>query len=78
MLQKVAVYKEKLFTHLSREVTKVLELGVGTGPNFQYYAGAADRYIVGVDPNKQMEKYARASAEAVGLQSSSFSFVKGV
>ncbi|KAG6533020.1 methyltransferase-like protein 7A isoform X1 [Zingiber officinale] len=74
----VAVYKKKLFTQLSGEVCKVLELGVGTGPNFRYYAGAAGRYIVGVDPNKQMEKYARASAEAVGLQSTRFSFVKGV
>lgn len=74
----IAVYKEKLFTQLSGEASKVLEFGVGTGPNFRYYAGAPNRYIVGVDPNKQMEKYARASAEAIGLQSTSFSFVRGV
>ncbi|KAJ8477472.1 hypothetical protein OPV22_021199 [Ensete ventricosum] len=74
----VAVYKEKLFAQLTEKVEQVLELGIGTGPNLKYYAGVGDRYIIGVDPNKQMEKYARASAEAVGLQSTNFRFIRGV
>ncbi|RRT34987.1 hypothetical protein B296_00052961 [Ensete ventricosum] len=78
MFWKVAVYKEKLFAQLTEKVEQVLELGIGTGPNLKYYAGVGDRYIIGVDPNKQMEKYARASAEAVGLQSTNFRFIRGV
>ncbi|URE08808.1 ubiE/COQ5 methyltransferase family [Musa troglodytarum] len=74
----VAAYKEKLFTQLTENVEKVLELGIGTGPNLKYYVGAGDRYVIGVDPNKQMEKYARASAVAAGLQSTNFSFIRGV
>ncbi|XP_009403153.3 uncharacterized protein LOC135666455 [Musa acuminata AAA Group] len=74
----VATYKEKLFPQLTGKVEKVLELGIGTGPNLKYYVGAGDRYVIGVDPNKQMEKYARASAEAAGLQSTNFSFIRGV
>lgn len=78
MFWKVATYKEKLFPQLTGKVEKVLELGIGTGPNLKYYVGAGDRYVIGVDPNKQMEKYARASAEAAGLQSTNFSFIRGV
>ncbi|WOK94262.1 methyltransferase-like protein 7A [Canna indica] len=74
----VSVYKKKLFSKLTDKCKKLVELGVGTAPNFRYYANAADRYVIGVDPNKQMEKYARASADAAGLQSKNFSFIQGV
>lgn len=56
----------------------ILELGVGTGPNFKYYATINDLTVIGVDPNKQMEKYARSAAVAARLPETSFSFIRGV
>ncbi|KAJ8628545.1 hypothetical protein MRB53_021868 [Persea americana] len=73
----IAGYKTELFTHL-RESKRVLELGVGTGPNFKYYAGASGISVFAVDPNKQMEKYARRAAVAAGLPSTHFSFIRAV
>ncbi|KAJ3694955.1 hypothetical protein LUZ60_000332 [Juncus effusus] len=76
----IAGYKEKLFSNLTAGSSKkiVLELGVGTGPNFKYYANNIDTQIIGVDPNNQMEKYARASARAAGLPLPNFNFLRGV
>ncbi|KAH0460713.1 hypothetical protein IEQ34_011376 [Dendrobium chrysotoxum] len=74
----VAGYKEDLFRSFTGTSKKVLELGVGTGPNFKYYARADDLHVVGVDPNKQMEKYARSAALAAGLPPMSFTFMQGV
>ncbi|XP_020702822.1 methyltransferase-like protein 7A isoform X1 [Dendrobium catenatum] len=74
----VAGYKEDLFRSFTGTSKKVLELGVGTGPNFKYYAHADDLHVVGVDPNKQMEKYARGAALAAGLLPTSFTFMQGV
>lgn len=56
----------------------ILELGVGTGPNLKYYANADGVNIVGVDPNKHMEEYARADAVSAGLPPSNFTFRRGV
>lgn len=56
----------------------ILELGVGTGPNLKYYANADGVNIVGVDPNKHMEEYARAAAVSAGLPPSNFTFRRGV
>ncbi|XP_038977572.1 methyltransferase-like protein 7A, partial [Phoenix dactylifera] len=78
ILVKVAAYKATLFSQLTGESKKILELGVGTGPNFKYYASAADINVIGVDPNKKMEKYAQAAAVAAGLPLSNFSFMRGV
>lgn len=78
---KIAGYKGKLFSNLKLKGTKkkVLELGVGTGPNFKYYVDNSDlSIIIGVDPNKQMEKYARSSAATAGLPASNFNFLRGV
>ncbi|KAJ3700572.1 hypothetical protein LUZ61_004277 [Rhynchospora tenuis] len=77
--REIAGYKEKLFSNLRGTSSKrVLELGVGTGPNFKYYANNSDLSIVAVDPNKQMEKYARSSATTAGLPVSNFNFLRGV
>jgi ubiquinone/menaquinone biosynthesis C-methylase UbiE len=75
---KIAGYKENLFSNLSGIGKKVLEVGVGTGPNFKYYANNSNLSITGVDPNKQMEKYARSSATTAGLPLSNFNFLRGV
>ncbi|KAJ1696151.1 hypothetical protein LUZ63_004663 [Rhynchospora breviuscula] len=79
--REISGYKEKLFSNLrgtSTSSKRVLELGVGTGPNFKYYANNSGLSIVGVDPNKQMEKYARSSATTAGLPISNFHFLRGV
>ncbi|XP_072977415.1 uncharacterized protein [Typha angustifolia] len=74
----IADYKEKLFANLTGKSKKILELGVGTAPNFKYYAAIDDLEVIGVDPNKQMEKYSRAAAVAAGLPLKSFNFKRGV
>lgn len=74
----MAGYKAKLFNSLDDNTQKVLELGIGTGPNIKYYANRPGVNIIGIDPNSHMEKYARATAAAAGLLDSQFSFVQGV
>lgn len=76
---KVAVYKTRLFTNLIRgKAKKVLEIGIGTGPNLKYYANSADIQVYGVDPNTKMEKFAQESAVAAGLPLSNFEFIQAV
>ncbi|ERM94535.1 methyltransferase-like protein 7B isoform X1 [Amborella trichopoda] len=76
---KVAGYKEQLFSYLKGDHgTQVLELGVGTGPNFKYYATSSNIHVLGVDPNMHMEKYARNAALNAGLPSTNFDFMQGV
>lgn len=74
----IAGYKAKLFSQLSPAGKNILELGVGTGPNFKYYASQDGVNVIGVDPNKHMENYARIAAVSAGLPSSSFTFRRGV
>ncbi|KAJ4961525.1 hypothetical protein NE237_021435 [Protea cynaroides] len=74
----VAGYKAELFSKLRGRSKKVLELGIGTGPNLKYYASDGDVLVYGVDPNKKMEKYARERAVAAGLPPSNFNFVQAV
>lgn len=57
---------------------RILEIGIGTGPNLKYYADYPGVSVVGVDPNRKMEKYARVAAEAAGLASPNFKFVQAV
>ncbi|XP_078435004.1 uncharacterized protein LOC144705993 [Wolffia australiana] len=73
----VARYKGQLFGRLEGEGNRILELGVGTGPNIKYYAAAAG-VVVGVDPNERMERYARAMATDAGLSPAQFKFIRGV
>ncbi|KAL6635114.1 hypothetical protein ACP70R_027785 [Stipagrostis hirtigluma subsp. patula] len=74
----IAAYKAKLFSELSTAGKNVLELGVGTGPNFKYYTSNNGVSVIGVDPNKHMENYARKAALSAGLPSSNFTFRRGV
>ncbi|KAL6911474.1 hypothetical protein ACP4OV_000279 [Aristida adscensionis] len=60
------------------EWKNILELGVGTGPNFKYYASNNGVNVIGVDPNKHMQDYARKAAVSAGLSSSNFTFKRGV
>ncbi|KAK1437728.1 hypothetical protein QVD17_03524 [Tagetes erecta] len=73
----IAGYKSQLFANLTRKAANILEIGIGTGPNLKYY-GNLDVSVVGVDPNRKMEKYAQAAARASGLPSTQFKFVHAV
>ncbi|KAI4328465.1 hypothetical protein L6164_020818 [Bauhinia variegata] len=57
---------------------KVLEIGIGAGPNLKYYATNSSIEVIGLDPNPKVEKYARFSAESAGLLLANFKFIHGV
>lgn len=76
--KEIAGYKEQLLNPLKGEAKTVLELGIGTGSNLKYYASGRNVSVVGVDPNKHMEKYAQAAAADSGLPKSQFKFIHGV
>lgn len=75
---KIAAYKSQLFTNLRGKAKKILEIGIGTGPNLKYYANDADVEVFGVDPNGKMERYAHEAAEAAGLLPANFKFIQAV
>lgn len=75
---KIAGYKSQLFANLRGKADKILEIGIGTGPNLKYYADDPGISVFGVDPNRKMEKYARAAAETAGLPPSNFRFMQSV
>lgn len=77
-LGKIAAYKSQLFPNLKGKAKKVLEIGIGTGPNLKYYAGDTDVQVFGVDPNRKMEKYAQEAAVAAGLPPANFKFIQAV
>ncbi|XP_076890371.1 uncharacterized protein LOC143541422 [Bidens hawaiensis] len=72
----IAGYKSQLFANLTEKNANILEIGIGTGPNLKYYGASAS--VVGVDPNRKMEKYAKAAAEASGLPETKFKFIHAV
>ncbi|KAJ0038450.1 hypothetical protein Pint_22795 [Pistacia integerrima] len=74
----IAGYKSKIFGNLRGNAEKVLEIGIGTGPNLKYYASDPNIQVFGVDPNKKMEKYAQAAAVAAGLPLTNFKFLRAV
>ncbi|XP_035842859.1 methyltransferase-like protein 7A isoform X3 [Helianthus annuus] len=73
----IAGYKSELFANLTTgKAAKILEIGIGTGPNLKYYSNlASGASVVGVDPNRKMEKYAQAAAQASGLPPTKFQFI---
>lgn len=74
----IADYKSKLFANLSGQANKILEFGIGTGPNLKYYANEPGVQVIGVDPIRKMEKYACAAAAGAGLPPSNFRFMQAV
>ncbi|CAL0308098.1 unnamed protein product [Lupinus luteus] len=74
----VAMYKTQIFSDLKGKALKILEVGIGTGPNLSYYASNSDVQVVGIDPNPKMEKYARSSAKSAGLPLTNFEFIQAV
>lgn len=75
---KVAMYKSQIFGNLKGKGLRILEIGIGTGPNLSYYASGSGVEVVGIDPNPKMEKYARSSAASAGLPTSNFEFIQAV
>ncbi|KAL9999878.1 putative RNA-directed DNA polymerase [Helianthus debilis subsp. tardiflorus] len=73
-------YKSELFANLTTgKASKILEIGIGTGPNLKYYGNlASGASVVGIDPNRKMEKYAQAAAQASGLPPTKFQFIHAV
>ncbi|XWS64244.1 hypothetical protein CRYUN_Cryun06bG0169700 [Craigia yunnanensis] len=74
----IASYKSHLFGKLRGKAKRILKIGIGTGPNLEYHSDSNEVQVFGVDPNKKMEKYARAAASAVGLPSKKFQFIEAV
>ncbi|KAG2702399.1 hypothetical protein I3760_06G087300 [Carya illinoinensis] len=74
----IAGYKSQLFSNLKGKAQKVLEIGIGTGPNLKYYVGDGNVRVFGVDPNRKMAKYAQSAAVAVGLPLANFQFIQAV
>lgn len=75
---KIAGYKSKLFANLRGKSKNVLEFGIGTGPNLKYYTNEPGINVIGIDPNKKMEKYACAAAASAGLPPTNFRFMQAV
>ncbi|KAJ0810420.1 putative S-adenosyl-L-methionine-dependent methyltransferase [Helianthus annuus] len=73
-------YKSELFANLTTgKAAKILEIGIRTGPNLKYYGNlASGASVVGVDPNRKMEKCAQAAAQASGLPPTKFQFIHAV
>lgn len=78
LIDKIAGYKRKLFDNLTAKAERVLEIGVGTGPNLKYYASNENVCVFGMDPNQKMEKYACEAAREAGLKPENFRFMQGV
>ncbi|KAH7515970.1 hypothetical protein FEM48_Zijuj10G0084700 [Ziziphus jujuba var. spinosa] len=76
--EEIAGYKSELFANLKGKAGKVLEIGIGTGPNLRYYAGNNGVEVIGIDPNRKMEKYAKAAAMDAGLPFPNFKFIQAV
>ncbi|MED6114001.1 hypothetical protein PIB30_076034 [Stylosanthes scabra] len=74
----VAKYKSQVLSNLKGKALKILEVGIGTGPNLSYYATDSNVHVVGIDPNLKMEKYARSAAISAGLPLSNFEFYQAV
>lgn len=76
---KVGQYKSQIFNILKeKKANKILEIGIGTGPNLSYYASDSNVQVIGIDPNPEMEKYARSSATSAGFPLSNFEFIHAV
>nr|VDD01691.1 unnamed protein product [Brassica rapa] len=72
-------FKNKVFDELTTKDEKVLEIGIGTGPNMRYFAARnVNVTLLGLDPNPKMKKYARKAAVRAGLNPKNFRFMQGV
>ncbi|WZZ06520.1 hypothetical protein YC2023_092441 [Brassica napus] len=72
-------FKNKVFDKLTEKDKKVLEIGIGTGPNMRYFAARnVNVTLLGLDPNPKMKKYARKAAVRAGLNPKNFRFMQGV
>ncbi|KAK2375279.1 S-adenosyl-L-methionine-dependent methyltransferase superfamily protein [Trifolium repens] len=66
---------KSLVTQRRRRLTKSWRLAYAY---LSYYGSNPDVQVVGIDPNLEMEKYARSSAASAGLPLSNFEFIHAV
>eukprot|EP00210_Caulerpa_lentillifera_P009248 g8815.t1 len=73
----ITPYKAQLFDTITTEAPiRILELGVGTGQNFQFIAKQTpNAKVVGLDPNPEMQQYAEQGAKIASIDD--FQFVVG-
>ncbi len=62
----IAARKAALFARLPPSTRRVAEIGLGTGPNLQYYPRSVAE-VIGIEPNEYMESYARQAAQAADV-----------
>lgn len=61
----IAEVKKKLFSQIAAS-DKVLDVGIGTGPNLRFLQRGTQ--VVGVDPNQYMWPYAIEKAQSCGIE----------
>lgn len=62
--EEVRTFKTDLFANVN-EGDRVVEIGVGSGPNLSYYGKKAD-VVLAVEPNRSFDVYARSAAASTG------------
>lgn len=73
----IAGYKSQLFANLTRKkAAKIYETWDRYGSNLKYCGTPSGLSVVGVDPDRKMERYAQAAAEASGLHQTNFVLFK--
>jgi SAM-dependent methyltransferase len=76
MLERYTVLKKQNLMSRLHDGT-VLEIGIGTAPNFKYYGHNVDT-IVGIDPNPAIQKYADDQAATfLGIEKGKFQLIQG-
>ncbi|KAF7809104.1 methyltransferase-like protein 7A [Senna tora] len=65
-----------MYFHILRG--RILEIGIGTGPNLRYYHSKSIVEVIGLDPDRNIENRARSSATSAGFPPSKFKFIHGV
>jgi ubiquinone/menaquinone biosynthesis C-methylase UbiE len=80
----IAPVKRMLFGQLADNLqppsgrpARVLEIGIGTGPNLSYYPLGSGVSITGVDPNPYMLPYLRSNAVQLGWPEDRLEWVEG-